>query len=226
MARRKSPERGGGARKSGGFLEAEDAAPIRRARRSSSWSLPEEGDRKARHRGMAESAGPIFYRKQHGALSDDSGPVVERFARQLPDSDGRPGHPHRVHDTLAVLHRRGSIDGDALEAGRRFEEDFARAGLNTLHARDLSRLSGGGGQDLNEVMLAGRERVARALKALGGHASPGGAAIWSVLGEGRTIKEFARSSQFGAGRSLDEKVAKGIVITALATLAAHYGFSR
>ena len=160
---------------------------------------------------MAESVGPLFYRRQHSALSGDTGPVVERFARQLPDNDGRPGHPHRVYDTLAALHRNGSIDDDALAAGRRFEEDFSRAALNTVHARDLSRIRGSSGAEMNEVMLAGRERVARAIKALGGHASPGGSALWAVLGQGHTIKEFAQSSQLGGGRSLDEKVAKEIV---------------
>ena len=177
---------------------------------------------------MAEAAGPppLEYRLQHAALEGDAGPTVERFGRQIPDSEGRPGNPHRVYDTLAALHRNGSIDDDALAAGRRFEEDFRLAGLNSLHARDLARLSGGVAGDLNDAMLAGRERTGRAMKALGGHASPAGAALWSVLGMGQTIKEFAQASQLGAGRSLDQKVAKGIVVAALWALAAHYGFIR
>lgn len=227
MPKADSPDRKAGrGNRAKGLLEAEGGGPSKQARRNRGWRAPKGKPADSRARGMAESAGPLFYRRQHAALSGDKGSVVERFAQQLPDSDGRPGHPHRVYDTLAALHRNGSIDDDALAAGRRFEEDFQHAALNSLHARDLARVSGSGVADMNEVMLAGREKVARAVKALGGYASPGGAALWAVLGQGHTIKEFAQGSQFGGGRSLDEKVAKGIVITALATLASHYGFSR
>ena len=209
-----------------GILEESGDRKRSKGRRAKGWTArpAESGD--GRNRGMAESAGPLFYRRQHPALSDDKGPVVERFAHQLPDSDGRPGHPHRVQDTLAVLRRNGAIDDAALDAGRRFEEQFQRANLNSLHARDLSRISGSGGPDMNEVMIVNRRRVAGAIKLLGGYASPGAAAVWAILGEGRTIKEFAQHSQLGAGRSLDEKVAKGVFVGALAALAAHYGFAR
>lgn len=200
------------------FLEGEGKAVVQTGRRKSAWRAG-GGD-------CDGGAGTLSYRRQHTVLTGDKGPVVERFAHQVPDSEGRPGNPHRVHDTLAVLHRNGTIDDSALDAGRRFEEDFRRAALDTLHARDLGRIRGSGGPDMNEIMLAGREKVARALKALGGYASPGGSALWAVLGQGQTIKEFAAASQLGAGRSLDEKVAKGIVVGALAALAAHYGFSR
>jgi hypothetical protein len=62
---------------------------------------------------------------------------------------------------------------------------------------------------------------------LGGTATPAGAAVWCILGEGQTVKEWAASCQFGQARgSLDQKVAKGIFVAALGVLAAHYGTSR
>ena len=209
------------------FLEGDGplAPPVGRRGPKSKAARRAAAKRSTGRRGMAEAGGPppLDYRLKHPAL-DDGRPALERFGRQIPDSEGRPGNPHRVYDTLAALHRNGSIDDPALDAGRRFEEDFRLAALNNLHARNLARISGGGGRDLNDAMLAGRERVARAIKALGGHASPAGAALWAVLGTGQTIKEFAQSSQLGAGRSLDQKVAKGIVVAALSALAAHYGY--
>ena len=173
----------------------------------------------------AETHTPMDFRAQHRAVGDDRGAVVERFGRQIPDSEGRPANPHRVYDTLAALHRSGSIDGDELEAGRQFEQDFRLAQLNPLHAPNLQRISGTQGPGISDAMLAGREKVARVMATLGGYASPPGAALWAVLGMGGTIKEFAQGTQYG-GRSLDEKVAKGVFVAALGVLASHYGLKR
>ena len=181
----------------------------------------------------AEAREPLDFRAQHRAVSDErpgrpglQGPVVERMPQQIPDAEGRAGHPHRVYDTLATLFRNGSIDRDELAAGRQFEEAFRLARLDPLHASNPARIKASGVLDLSNGMVAGRESVARAMATLGGYASPAGSALWWVLGCGHTIKEFARSTQFGGGRSLDEKTAKGLFVGALGVLAAHYGLKR
>jgi hypothetical protein len=170
---------------------------------------------------------PLDYREGHRALSENHGAAVERFGLSLPDIAGNVGTPHRSYDTLATLRRNGSIGAAEYDGGREFEEDFVRARLEPLHAADPGRLPGGGAADLTDAMVAGRRRIARAMAALGGIAMPAGSAVWGVLGAGLTVKEWAAGSQFGqGGRSLDEKVAKGILVCALGVLAAHYGKAR
>jgi hypothetical protein len=170
---------------------------------------------------------PLDYREGHRALSEDRGAVVERFGLSLPDTRGNIGSPHRSYDTLATLRRNGSIGDAEYGAGREFEEDFVRARLEPLHASDPGRLPGGGAADLSDAMIAGRRRVSLAMAALGGMTMPAGSAVWCILGTGVTVKEWAARSQFGqAGRSLDEKVAKGIFLGALGVLAVHYGTRR
>ena len=207
--------------------EAGDPAARARARVARSRALAQRLQQHDRQRlAAAEARSPADFRAQHGPLSGDGAPVLERFARQIPDVEGRPGNPHRVYDTLAALHRNGSIDADELAAGRQFEEAFRLAQLSPLHAPNLTRISGTRGPGITDAMVAGREKVARFMAALGGYASPPGAALWAVLGSGATIKEFAQASQAGGGRSLDEKVAKGIFVAALGVLTAHYGLAR
>lgn len=174
----------------------------------------------------SEQRTPLDFRGQHRALADERGAVVERVARQIPDAAGRPGQPHRVYDTLATLFRNGSIDRDELEGGRRFEEQFRLANLDPLHAANPARIRAPGPSDMSNGMIAGRDMVGRAMTALGGSSAPAGAAVWAVLGLGQTVKEFAQSAQLGGGRSLDEKVAKGIFVGALGVLAVHYGLKR
>ena len=178
-------------------------------------------------RAASEAREPLDFRAQHGALEGDRGASVERLSRALPDAEGRIGNPHRTYDTLATLKRNGAIDDAELEAGRAFEEDFNRARLNSLHASNPARIPASGVAELSDSMVAGRQRVNRAITALGGTATPAGAAVWCILGEGRTVKEWAAACQFGQARgSLDQKVAKGIFVAALGVLAAHYGTSR
>ncbi len=208
-------------------LEADDDVSRAEMRLARSRLAAERVQAAERQRLAAAAARePIDFRARHRALEGESGAALERFARQIPDAEGRPGNPHRTYDTLAALFRNGSIGAEELDAGRQFEEDFRLAQLNPLHAPNLTRISGTRGPGVTDAMVAGRHKVARVMAALGGFGSPPGAALWAVLGMGGTIKEFARSSQACAGRSLDEKVAKGIFVAALGVLAAHYGLVR
>lgn len=170
---------------------------------------------------------PLDYRMGHRALEGDGAAAVERFGPSLPDAAGGIGHPQRTYDTLATLRRNDSITVAAYDAGRAFEEDFALARLEPLHASNPARIPASGRAELSDAMVAGRRRVGGAMRALGGTATPAGSAVWGILGEGLTVKEWATKCQFGQnGRSLDEKVAKGVFMGALGMLAAHYGTLR
>lgn len=170
---------------------------------------------------------PLDYRMAHRALDGDGAAAVEPFGPSLPDAAGGIGNPHRTYDTLATLRRNGSIAGAEYDAGRAFEEDFALARLEPLHASNPARIPASGPAELSDAMVAGRLRIGGAMRALGGTATPAGSAVWGILGAGLTVKEWAAACQFGqGGRSLDEKVAKGVFMGALGMLAVHYGTLR
>ncbi len=200
-------------------------------RRSGSAAVEPAGARLARYNearlAAAAAREPLDYRMTHRALEADRDPAVVRFGLSLPDAVGDIGNPHRSYDTLATLRRNGSIAGPEYDAGRAFEEDFIRARLEPLHASNPARMPGRGPAELSDLMVAGRRRVGSAMSALGGTVTPAGSAIWCILGGGLTVKEWAAKCQFGeAGRSLDQKVAKGIFLGALGVLAVHYGTLR
>lgn len=179
-------------------------------------------DRKRKKR--SDEMTPLDWRARHDPLGGKQRAVV-RHGLTMADAQGTVSHPHRVFDTLAALHRRGAIDDPAYAAGERFRADWERAHLDPLHSPALDRVLGGGsgGEHISERALRARDEIWQALQALGGHATPIGAAAWHVLGFGQTIKDFASHSQLGRGRSLDERTARGLVIGACCVLAGHYG---
>jgi hypothetical protein len=76
--------------------------------------------------------------------------------------------------------------------------------------------------DLSDAQIAARERVARALDALGGHGSPAGSCVWHVVGMQTSIREWALRQGWG-GRPVRQESAQGILVAALGVLTKHYG---
>jgi hypothetical protein len=76
--------------------------------------------------------------------------------------------------------------------------------------------------DLTDIQMAARERVARALDALGGHGSPAGSCVWHVIGMQTSIREWALRQGWG-GRPVRQESAQGILVAALGVLVKHYG---
>lgn len=74
-------------------------------------------------------------------------------------------------------------------------------------------------ETLAERTATSRERVARALDALGGPASPAGSIVWHVVGCELSVREWATL------RGLHHAVATGILVAALGVLAKHYGLA-
>lgn len=149
-------------------------------------------------------------------------------AGTLPDSRGQIGAPYRAIDTLERMTRAGTITAEQRNAGEKFREDFARAHLEPLSVPRLDRIPGQFSPlDSSNSVIGARESVHRALLALGGLTTPVAEIAWSILGEGRTIKEWCAARPWGRdGRGMKPETASGILIAALCLLASHYGLTR
>jgi hypothetical protein len=157
-------------------------------------------------------------RLQHG--------LVEPVPAVIADAAGRPARPYRAVDTLLLMERRGSITAGMRQAGEDFRRRFALAQLDPLRALDLARLSLGdkpasrGDHAPGLRVEAARNAVWRAIRAVGGIASPAGSCLWHVVGWERSLKEWAQE-QGWAGRRVSQEAASGILIAALGALETH-----
>ncbi len=140
------------------------------------------------------------------------------------DPEGRIVQHLRSVDTLERLYDSGAIDDVLLEAGRSFERSFRLAALDPLRAASMERVVGSGGLDSGDTRLEARRRVARALAALGGTASPAGSCTWHVLGLGETLRAWALGRGW-RGHPVRQEAAQGILVAALGVIAAHYGLT-
>jgi hypothetical protein len=168
--------------------------------------------------GIAATA-PTVERSGHDA--------IERLNRAIADSSGLPARPYRVVDTLAIMERRGSITPGMRQAGEDFRTAFAFAQLDPLRSLDWSRLRSGSARahpaddQRSGRIEAARDRVWRAVLAVGGLGSPGGSCLWHVVGWECSLKEWA-TEQGWSGRRVSQEAASGILIAALGALAVHY----
>jgi hypothetical protein len=161
-------------------------------------------------------AGPDF-RAQHLHL---------RKVREL-DPDGEEVTHHRTVDTLGLMLQAGNISQAMHDAAREFHKTFTFACLDRLGTIDLERSVRDAGTgmlhaDLTDAQVGARERVARALDALGGHGSPAASCVWYVVGLECSIREWALRQGWG-GRPVRQESAQGILVAALGVLAKHYG---
>ncbi len=193
---------------------------------------PGRGGRKrrrgARRQGEAgrrqpnDAAGPMHWRLQHHPLGEGRPALVPT---EIAAGDGPVAYAMRVPDTIDALVHKGRIDHRAAAGARKFEGIFQGASLIGLVNRDVRVTPGsfnpGGGEP--HCILAARDEVWAAMRALGGIGTPGANAVWDVLGLGMTIKAHAERCQFGNGRSLNPMTATGILVQSCFTLAAHYG---
>ncbi|HUB97194.1 MAG TPA: hypothetical protein VL993_14830 [Stellaceae bacterium] len=148
---------------------------------------------------------------------------VEALPRAIPDDEGRPSLPYRAIDTLARMQRKGSITEAMRQAGEDFHALFVRATLDPLRCADLNRISGGvRALSESEAQTEARNRVWRALGAMGGIASPAGSCAWHVLGCEWSLKDWALREGWG-GRPVSQEQAGGVLVAALGVLTAMYG---
>jgi hypothetical protein len=139
------------------------------------------------------------------------------------DPDGRMVYHHRTVDTLGKMLRAGTITPEMHDAAKDFQAAFIMAQLDPLRALPILRVPGTGRElHLGERQLDARRRVHAALQALGGHASPAGSCIWFVLGHQMSLRQWALRQTWG-GRAVRPDQAMGVLVAALAVLAAHDG---
>jgi Domain of unknown function (DUF6456) len=140
------------------------------------------------------------------------------------DPDGRIVVHHRTVDTLGRMLRSGTISQEMYDAAKDLEAAFIVANLDPLRALPIVRVPGTGREpDLNERQLHARQRVHKALEALGGLSSPAGSCVWHVVGLQRGVREWA-IRQGWRGRPVRQEQAQGILVAALGMLAAHVGY--
>ena len=152
---------------------------------------------------------------------------IEQLARPIADETGRSARPFRTIDTLTAMQRRGSITAGMRQAAEDFRMQFVAAQLDPLRALDYRRprYNGKGfshqGAERGLQVEGARDRVWRAVTAVGGPRSPGGSCLWHVVGWELSIKQWAFEQGWN-GRRVSQEAASGILISALGVLEAHY----
>jgi hypothetical protein len=135
------------------------------------------------------------------------------------DPDGRVVVHRRSVDTLRRMLRSGTVDQAMHDAAKDFQAAFIIANLDPLRALPILRVPGTGREpELNLRQLHARDRVHKALEALGGLSSPAGSCVWHVVGLQRSVREWALRQGWG-GRPVHQKQAQGILVAALGVLA-------
>jgi hypothetical protein len=156
---------------------------------------------------------PSRWRLQHG---DFTSPI-----READPETGLTVVHRRAVDTIGVMLGNGTITPAMHDAGQVFRTLFQRAALHGVRIASLLRITGTPQPSLTEAQGMAREKVARALAALGGFDSPCGSIAWHVLGLEISIRDWARRQGWG-GRLMHPAQAQGTLISALGVLAAHY----
>ncbi|HLI20049.1 MAG TPA: hypothetical protein VKV32_02955 [Stellaceae bacterium] len=171
--------------------------------------------RKRKKRTPAGELAPSAERQAQG--------TVERVPLPIADDAGRPARPYRAVDTLTAMLRKGTITPAMHQAGEDFHVLFRAAQLETLRAADISRLPDGKHElPITLRQAEARKEVWRALRTVGGIASPAGSCLWHVVGSAQTVKEWALHHGWN-GRTLSPEAASGILIGALGALQAYFG---
>lgn len=159
-------------------------------------------------------------------FGDDEGPTERAQHGTIePIKPGRGGQakkPARVSRTLDRLLNRRTISGQQFRAGEEFEETYFAARLDPSQIADLSRTPGQGRGDMAIHVYAARERIAVAIRLLGGWGTPPAATLVGVLGEGRTIKEHAQFYRLATRKPISRNDARAYLVAGLCVLAENW----
>ena len=167
-------------------------------------------------------------------LRRGAAPLEEQFQAQHRDIEATVIEPagavkrNEAESPLAWLARRKDRQGRAMldpasfAAGERFRADFTLAGLQPRVTSDWSTpVSGAGagdrGMHISDIMVAARQRLDRALDALGPEL---GALVIDVCGFLKGLEAIEAEQRWPA------RSAKVVLGIALARLAAHYGLAQ
>jgi hypothetical protein len=160
---------------------------------------------------------PSRWRLQHGDFASG--------VRGTDPDSGTPILHRRAVDSLGVLLANGTISSQMHEAGVIFRTLFQRAAFDRIRTMPLIRIAGGAADALSESQAVAREKVVRAVDALGGFANPAGSVAWYVVGLEQTIREWSMRQGWG-GRPMNPAQAQGALLGALGVLTVHFGLVR
>lgn len=159
-------------------------------------------------------------RERVGEFAAQHGKVLG-FALPIADEDGNVSMPAIRVSVLARLQHRGAISAAEAGAGELFHKLFRTASLDPLKAADMGRVPGGMSRgDLPPSAEQCRRKVADAMTALGGAGSPAASAVWHICGLEQTVRQWSLATR------RHQTMACGILIGALAALAAHFAGGR
>jgi hypothetical protein len=171
--------------------------------------------RRRKTRVQQESLGtPSKWRLQHGDFTEP--------LREADPETGAPVLHRRAIDTLGMMLANGTITQEMHDAGAVFRRQFRAAALDGLRGAALVRLGVSTGETMTERQVQARRQVAEALDVLGGPNGAAGSCVWHVVGLECSVREWAMRRGWG-GRSVPASQAQGMLVAALAVLAAHYG---
>jgi hypothetical protein len=144
------------------------------------------------------------------------------------DPSGRPVVHAYNRSAYAHERMRKDLPKEDFEAAERFRTDFELAKHGGNYASiDASRASGGGGGDPSAACIAARQRVNRALEALGGfrngkaYSSMPSNCVWFVVGCGDTLETWSLRQSWN-GRRVNTNQAAAVLMAALQVLSGHY----
>ena len=163
---------------------------------------------------LEELSKPSRWRLQHGGFSE---PVCD-----TDPETGTPVQHRRAVDSIAAMLGNGTITPEMHEAGAMFRTQFRAAALDGIRTTQLLRIPGGTGDTMTERQVSARQRVLSAMDVLGSLHSPGGSAVWHVLGLECSIREWGLQ-QGWQGRPIAPSQAQGMFTAASAVLSTHYG---
>lgn len=157
----------------------------------------------------------------------DGMPALVSVPGQIADDKGRASAPSKRRRTpLEVMLVRGTIDDGQYEAGMQFAAQFAKARFESLRACDLLRQPGSGWRDVSDGVLDAKDQVYAVLKKLGGEGPIMSEAVWQVIGQEVSIKEFCKTMSLRDHAALNPQKVTGLLLGALTVMAAHYGTTR
>jgi hypothetical protein len=164
--------------------------------------------------------GPTPERVLHSQEIDPkTGEVYGGVTTEKTMVEGEVRHPKKVVGSIQRMHDKGLIDHEAKRAAESFRNDFEMAALDPLRAANIERVSGGKAVEKSSKQANASDRVAAAMKALGGWNSAPAQAAWWVLGADLSINEFRRRMSWGSGGQIRHETATSLVAEAAKILA-------
>jgi hypothetical protein len=119
---------------------------------------------------------------------------------------------------MALMVQSGTINAQQAAAGQEFRKLFERSGIRHIRSASIEpSYSPQTRRDVEPAHIDASATLGDAIEALGGYGTPAAKAAVAVLGQGMSVRGWAKTETL-PGRKLSEEVARGVLISALAVL--------